>query len=89
MLTLTPSDGGPAVATGFYVPWAGHNIIWTGASTGNAEQMWDDHLQVPDDKLSVISTVGAVRSTISITKLSGETDDAYFYGVVITLENAS
>jgi hypothetical protein len=89
MLTLTPSDGGPAVATGFYVPWAGHNIIWTGASTGNAEQMWDDHLQVPDDKLSVINTVGAIRSTISITKLSGETDDAYFYGVVITLENAS
>ena len=85
---MTPA-GGPAIAMVFYVPWAGHNIVWTVPPTGNAEQMWDDHMQVPDDRLSVSATVGAIKSTIAITKLSGETDDAYFYGIVITLEKAS
>lgn len=88
VLNLTPATG-PAIATVFYVPWAGHNIIWTGPSTGDADQMWADHMQVPDDNLSVTSTVGAIKSTIAITKLSGKTDDAYFYGIVITLEKAS
>ena len=51
--------------------------------------MWADHAQIPDNKLSVTSTVGAYKSTIAITKLSGKTDDAYFYGIVITIEKAS
>jgi hypothetical protein len=51
--------------------------------------MWVDHMGLPDDKLSVSSTVGAYKSTIAITKLSGKTDDAYFYGIVITIEKAS
>jgi hypothetical protein len=88
VLALTPASG-PAIATTFYIPWAGHNIVWTGASTGNADQMWIDHAQDPDDKLSVNATVGAFKSTIAITKLSGKTDDSYFYGIVITIEKAS
>ena len=89
VLALTPSDGSTPIAAVFDIPWAGDNIIWTGPSTGNADQMWVDHMGLPDDKLSVSSTVGAYKSTIAITKLSGKTDDAYFYGIVITIEKAS
>ena len=58
VLGLTPADGNPVIAALFDIPRAGDDIIWT-ASTGDANKMWADHTQIPNEKLSVSSTVGA------------------------------
>jgi hypothetical protein len=88
VLGLQPADGNPEIAVVCNIPWAGSNVIWTGQSTGNADDMWNQNGQIPNGQLNSSATVGAYKCTIAINKLTGETDNAYFYGLLVTLEPA-
>jgi hypothetical protein len=82
LITLTPSDGTPATDIMTYVPWAGDNILGIGAAGSIAVPP----LNTPDGKLTKSATVGNFTTTIAVNALHGETDGAYFYGVIVTIE---
>ncbi len=88
VLGLQPADGNPKLAVVADIPWAGDNTIWTGAATGSDDDLWMQHGQMPDGQLSVSAAAGAYQTTVSINKLSGETDGAYFYGILVVIEPA-
>lgn len=87
LLSLTPASGGPAAKALVSIPWSGDNTIWAGQSDDTPERLWYLHSQ-PDGRLSVTATFGSFKITWSISKLRGETDGAYFYGVLGLIENA-
>lgn len=88
VLGLTPADGNPTLTSVVNIPWAGDNVIWTGQSDLTPDGIWQQFGQVPNGQLSVTGSGGAYKSTISINALSGETEGAYFYGVLIVIEKA-
>jgi hypothetical protein len=87
VLGLKPADGGPEIATVVRIPFEGANAIWTGKFTpGQSNRdLYFEH-GTSSGKLNAEATVGAYTSTISINKLTGKTDDAYFYGVLVVIE---
>ncbi len=87
VLGLKPADADQELATVVSIPWAGDNTIWTGQLTGDAGDLYTRHSN-PDGRLTVGATVGKYKSTISTTKLSGKTEDAYFYGILVVIEPA-
>lgn len=78
VLTLTPS-GGPQIQTLVSIPVAGDNVIWVGATTDSADQVWAKHAVTTGTRLSVQADAGPYRVTLSLNKASGTTDAAYFY----------
>jgi hypothetical protein len=89
VLTLQPANGG-GTATDLVVsiPWAGDNTIWAGPSTGDAQAQYEQH-STPDGRLSVSTVADTYQVTMSINALSGETDGAYFYGLLCVIEPKS
>jgi hypothetical protein len=88
VLGLAPVSGGTQAKTVVSVPWAGDNTIWTGQSNDAPDTLYEEHSN-PDGKLSVSASFGSYKLTWSITKLSGETDGAYFYGLLGVIEPVS
>lgn len=84
VLTLTPTGGTP-IDVVMSIPWAGDNTLWCGQSSGDPQQQYDAH-STPDGRLTVTSTVGDYQVTMSTNALSGETDGAYFYGLLVVVE---
>ena len=78
VLTLTPAEG-PQIQTLVYIPVPGDNVIWVGATTDSASQVWAAHSADSDTGLSVQADAGPYRVVLSLNKLSGTTDAAYFY----------
>jgi hypothetical protein len=87
VLQLHPADGSPAATLVVNVPWVGDNAIWVGQSDEDPNQLYEEH-SVPDGRLSVTASFGSYKVTWSINKLSGETEGAYFYGVLGVIEKA-
>lgn len=86
VLTLQPqAGGGSPIDLVVSIPWAGDNTIWAGRSTGNPQGQYQQH-STPDGKLSVTASADTYDVTMSINALSGETDGAYFYGVLAVIE---
>jgi len=88
VLGLTPADGNPTLTSLVSIPWAGDNIIWTGQTNLSPDEVWQQHGQIPDGQLSVTATGGAYKTTLSINKLHGETEGAYFYGALLVIDKA-
>jgi hypothetical protein len=88
VLDLQPAGNNPKLAVVANIPWAGDNVIWTGAASESDDDLWTDHGQIPDGNHSVTGTAGAYKTTVSINALSGETDGAYFYGILVVIEPA-
>lgn len=86
VLSLSPA-GGPTAKTVTAIPWAGDNTIWAGQSDDDPNQLYEEH-SLPDGRLSVTAAFGAYKVTWSISKLHGETEGAYFYGVLGLIEKA-
>ena len=78
MLTITPDDG-PQIQALVYVPVAGDNVIWIGATADSPGQVWAVHSDDTDTGLSVRADAGPYRVVLSLNKASGTTDTAYFY----------
>ena len=94
VLSFTPSGQTTPIKAVVSVPWAGHNAIWAGESSESADDIYNKYAWVDTsqpapanwDKTTWSSVVGDYKVTISITKLSGETEGQYFYGNVIVIE---
>lgn len=78
VLTLTPADG-PQIQALVSIPVAGDNVIWAGATTDSAEDVWAQQSLSSDARLSVQADAGPYRVVLSLNKISGTTDAAYFY----------
>lgn len=89
VLGLTPSDGGTQAKAVASIPWAGDNVLWVGQSNDSPEAVYQEHTMVPDGKLSVTASFGNYKLTWSVNKLRGETDGAYFYGILGVIEPTS
>ena len=77
VLSLTP-DGGKTVQVMVNIPIVGDNVIWVGPSTASPNRVWMDHHNGPQ-LLSTSTTIDGLTVTVSLNKLSGTVDDAYFY----------
>ncbi|WP_125777959.1 hypothetical protein [Antribacter gilvus] len=87
VLTLTPSDGGAQVRVVTAVPWAGDNAIWVGESDLPARSLYAQR-SVPNEHLTQTASVGNLKVTHSINRLSGTTDGDYFYCSMVLIEPA-
>jgi hypothetical protein len=88
VLSLAPAAGGTIAKAVVAIPWDGDNTIWVGLSDDDPDTLYQEH-SIPDDRLSVIANFGTYKITWSISKLRGETEGAYFYGVLGVIENSS
>lgn len=78
VLTLAPAAG-QAVRAVVSIPFAGRNAIWVGASTLDAQSLYEQHSS-PTGALSVTAECGDYQLTLSINALTGTTSDGvYFY----------
>lgn len=85
VLELAPVSGGTSAKAVVSIPWAGDNTIWVGQSNDDPNTIYENH-SIPDQRLSVVATFDTYQVTWSITKIRGETDGAYFYGVLGVIE---
>jgi hypothetical protein len=88
VLGLTPSDNSTPAKAVVSIPWAGDNTIWVGQSNDTPQNIYLQHSN-PDGKLSVVANFGSYQITWSINALSGETEGAYFYGILGVIEPTS
>jgi hypothetical protein len=84
-LTLTPSDGGQVASLVVAIPWAGDNTIWVGQGESDPERTYHAHSGV-NGQVSQVATFGNYKVTLTINKLSGKTEDSYFYASMVVLE---
>jgi hypothetical protein len=87
VLGLQPKGGGTQAKLVASVPWAGDNTIWVGPSNDSPDSIYSQHSD-PDGRTSVTATFPGYKVTMGINKLSGKTDNAYFYGIVVVIEPA-
>lgn len=88
VLSLAPTGGaGQTAKIAVAVPWAGDNGMWVGSSNADPQTIYDQNTD-PDGQLSKSATFGGYKVTLGINKLSGETDGAYFYGLIVAIEKA-
>lgn len=88
VLSLAPAGGAGQTATiAVSVPWAGSNALWVGSSDADPQSIYDQYTN-PDGQLSKSATFGDYSVTLGINKLTGETDGAYFYGLMVAIEKA-
>lgn len=86
VITLTPTSGAASVASlVVHVPWGDPNIIWVGEGEGSAESTYAKYTQV-NGPLTMTAHFDAYSVTLAITKLDGETNGQYFYGVLAIIE---
>ena len=78
VLTLSPGQGGTKVYVLTHIPIVGDNVIWVGTSDGTPQSVWDAHY-LDARVLSTSTTVGDTTITVSLNRLRGTIDDAYFY----------
>lgn len=78
VLTLTPEQSGKTVQILVNIPIVGDNVIWTGTTSATPNRVWMDHHNGPQ-VLTTSTVVDGLTVTISLNKLSGTVDDAYFY----------
>ncbi len=87
-MSLAPAGGsGQTAKIAVAVPWAGDNGMWVGSSNDDPQTIYDNNTD-PDGQLSKGATFGDYKVTLGINKLSGETEGAYFYGLVVAIEKA-
>lgn len=85
VLGLTPTAGGTQAKLVASIPWAGANTIWVGESDDSPDAIYAAHSD-PDERSSVAESFGDYKVTMAINKLSGKTQDQYFYGIVVVVE---
>lgn len=78
VLELMP-EGGARANVLVNIPWAGKNVIWAGASTDSAEHIWQSHADGPETPLTTTATAGENTVTVTVNRLQGDRDGAYFY----------
>lgn len=67
------------------VPWAGTNTIWLGTSNASADTIWSDNNAVNNLLTTTIDVADGVQATMAINALSGRTDGAYLYSVLLVI----
>lgn len=82
------SAGGDEARLLVGIPWAGNNVLWAGAPDGSPDDTWRRHFEIPSTTTATSTTFGSYKVTLSINKLSGKTDDAYFYCSTAVIETA-
>ncbi|WP_320779242.1 hypothetical protein [Streptomyces sp. CRN 30] len=81
VLSLTPSDGSPEAKLVAAVPYAGDNTIWVGQSDDDPATIYAEN-SVPNGLLQTACSFDTYSVSWAITKLSGTTGGAYYYGLM-------
>ncbi|WP_125777960.1 hypothetical protein [Antribacter gilvus] len=87
VLSLAPTGGGKTAKVAVAVPWAGDNGMWVGSSDDDPGTIYEENTD-PDGLLSKSATFGDYTVTMGINALHGETEGAYFYGLIVAIEKA-
>lgn len=84
LVLATSRDGGASAAEVIAVPWAGVNTIWTGRPGATPDETYDDHA-VTNDRLAYSADFDGFTVKMAISRLTGATGGAYWYGVLIAI----